>query len=508
MNLRAALLRQLTELKKDGVLHIMLRKTMLDECKGDKCEELLATFSMVVLRKLRPAIRPPNNTNLLPLILSLRKKIQRDITTRKDLNLKTVQQLRNIDKQKRTLQAEAAALQRKGLIHRPENADLLEDLVRENGMADSAWSEMIVHGTSLNNTHSTSEEEPSSYQPGPLLELGSLLHQQDAHLQEWQSYLDQLSRRASNDATQPHPVESHAAKPSRFTRHKGLRPASREGPDRHVSVLLPEHNTLLQSLDRELSTCTQPPQRGTALQIRGAATARDQLDIDEPAKTIKHKNDDSLVARNDRPPSFSRGRTNSENDTTDHSNDPMHPVQRRSDAFGSSEQSLSERTRASMARFETPKLGQSEVMTYSSQTSGEQPNTVVRAKTTSGSDRASLFERTRQSMSLLSDVLGNNSQKKPGPGGSRPGHTRSRTAIKITTQRPHLERAWSEESLASTAKEDAFDAGADYDSVFKSRPRLAMSPNLSPQRISDDLFLETALQRSMDKLSIDSSPEL
>ncbi|KIX02505.1 uncharacterized protein Z518_08446 [Rhinocladiella mackenziei CBS 650.93] len=53
LNLRAALYKALMELKKNGILprDTVLRKTMLDECKGDKFEELLSAFAMVVLRQ-------------------------------------------------------------------------------------------------------------------------------------------------------------------------------------------------------------------------------------------------------------------------------------------------------------------------------------------------------------------------------------------------------------------------------------------------------------------------
>ncbi|KIW06134.1 uncharacterized protein PV09_03297 [Verruconis gallopava] len=54
LNLRAALFRCLNELKKNGVLarESVLRKTMLDECKGEKFMELLVIFSTLVLRKV------------------------------------------------------------------------------------------------------------------------------------------------------------------------------------------------------------------------------------------------------------------------------------------------------------------------------------------------------------------------------------------------------------------------------------------------------------------------
>ncbi|KAL8954945.1 MAG: hypothetical protein Q9183_006858, partial [Haloplaca sp. 2 TL-2023] len=64
INLRAALLRCLMDLKKDGVLgkEILIRKTMFDECRGDKFEELLASFSTMVLQKVRRSGRDSDKT--------------------------------------------------------------------------------------------------------------------------------------------------------------------------------------------------------------------------------------------------------------------------------------------------------------------------------------------------------------------------------------------------------------------------------------------------------------
>jgi hypothetical protein len=54
INLRAALVRSLEQAKKNGVLgrDVLIRKTMLDECKGERLEEVLAVFSSAVLKKL------------------------------------------------------------------------------------------------------------------------------------------------------------------------------------------------------------------------------------------------------------------------------------------------------------------------------------------------------------------------------------------------------------------------------------------------------------------------
>lgn len=54
INLRAALVRALEQAKKNGDLgrDTIIRKTMLDECKGERLEEVLAFFSTAVLKKV------------------------------------------------------------------------------------------------------------------------------------------------------------------------------------------------------------------------------------------------------------------------------------------------------------------------------------------------------------------------------------------------------------------------------------------------------------------------
>ncbi|KAI0888762.1 HAUS augmin-like complex subunit 6 N-terminus-domain-containing protein [Annulohypoxylon maeteangense] len=106
-NLRAALLRGLEQAKKNGVLgrDAVLRKTMLDECKGERLEEVLAVFSSAVLKKLvaeralnsGPEYRPTVSENIslenwgysgdrteLNTLLLAHKASLRSLLTRKD----------------------------------------------------------------------------------------------------------------------------------------------------------------------------------------------------------------------------------------------------------------------------------------------------------------------------------------------------------------------------------------------------------------------------------------
>ena len=57
LNLRAAIFRCLNELKKNGTLgkDVIVRKTFFDDCKGERIQELLVSFSTLVLRKVLSA---------------------------------------------------------------------------------------------------------------------------------------------------------------------------------------------------------------------------------------------------------------------------------------------------------------------------------------------------------------------------------------------------------------------------------------------------------------------
>lgn len=57
LNLRAAIFRCLNELKKNGILgkDVIVRKTFFDDCKGERIQELLVSFSTLVLRKVLAA---------------------------------------------------------------------------------------------------------------------------------------------------------------------------------------------------------------------------------------------------------------------------------------------------------------------------------------------------------------------------------------------------------------------------------------------------------------------
>ncbi|OHW95318.1 hypothetical protein CSPAE12_06064 [Colletotrichum incanum] len=175
LNLRAALLRSLDQAKKNGVLgrDAVVRKTMLDECKGERLEEVLAVFSSAVLKKIvaqvseaereYPAVAQQlalehrgysaERTELITLALAHRASIT-NAMRRKDDARKQYHDL-----------AELLALKERGIVRRKEeikaagelskNRDVPDDIkldtwrtVRNNWAGNEQWMETLLYGDS------------------------------------------------------------------------------------------------------------------------------------------------------------------------------------------------------------------------------------------------------------------------------------------------------------------------------------------------------------------------
>ncbi|EFX05287.1 hypothetical protein CMQ_3356 [Grosmannia clavigera kw1407] len=155
VNLRAALLRALEQTKKNGTLgrDVIIRKTMLDECRGERLEEVLAVFSSAVLKKVvaedqlneggreqHPAAAKSlaledcgytgERTPLTGLILAHRVSLSRD------LRAKETARTRYKDF------AELLDLKQRSIVQRQECAEALEEAAKKKGgqevMSDDA----------------------------------------------------------------------------------------------------------------------------------------------------------------------------------------------------------------------------------------------------------------------------------------------------------------------------------------------------------------------------------
>ncbi|KAM0708363.1 hypothetical protein Q7P35_005014 [Cladosporium inversicolor] len=174
INLRAALYRCLDGLKKNGVLgrEAVLRKTMLDECSGDKFWEICVAFSAVVVRKRvvrkkdkmglgRPlaqtlgaaqGLRKVDREALLPLLVAHRVSLNKNLADKQRLGEEFAQLGNVLHEKEEDLGRRRALLQDNGkhdqVQKQLEHFTPLEDALRKGWVGDEAFEEALLSGGS------------------------------------------------------------------------------------------------------------------------------------------------------------------------------------------------------------------------------------------------------------------------------------------------------------------------------------------------------------------------
>lgn len=163
--------------------------------------------------------------------------------------------------------------------------------------------------------------------------------------------------------------------------------------------------------------------------------------------------------------------------------------------------SLAERARMSMGFGSSEDIHQAAAQTQASQTSHKAELSSM-SEANALDRRASLADRTRQSMSVLSSYA--ESETKP----RRPKHSRSRTTPNAVHHiEPSSYSYWDTADDGGmgrrdiTPREKLFDQDADYASVFKSRPKIALSPVLSPMRDDAAFYMPEATDEGSSPVS-------
>ncbi|GAB7351168.1 hypothetical protein MBLNU459_g1618t1 [Dothideomycetes sp. NU459] len=240
LNLRAALFRCLNELKKNGVLgrEAVLRKTMLDECKGDRFEEVLILFSSMVVRqnvlaKQRTQHSPPaqrlglasnldaDNIRLLaPLALAHRRSLTINLQRRTTQKAAFTVLSNNIVRKQFELQERhgVASETRQSLTNQP-SADVTALIRREvlhNWAGNSEGCQTVLSGgkTDVSDAIMTTDFDelwdrfqrgspivPSDKDVGFLVELEIRVREQQDRLRRWREYRDNVSKGRKNSTT-------------------------------------------------------------------------------------------------------------------------------------------------------------------------------------------------------------------------------------------------------------------------------------------------------------------
>ncbi|RMZ92693.1 hypothetical protein DV736_g26, partial [Chaetothyriales sp. CBS 134916] len=278
VNLQAALIRALTELKKNGALpkEIVLRKTMLDECKGERLEELLAAFSMLVLRKTlsRSAASSPVSECAIPepkcapLILAYRVSLQQVLSQRRRVETQAGVKMAQLERQAQSLSQRRARTLEQGPGIEPLERGRVVGLLKDEWTGDSQWIKAILYeniqGFDDNAGEFSQQETDSGYGPvadneGLLHDLNRRLRVQEERLARWRKFEESFPSQAEHGSVsllygKPMPKPS----PYSFNQHQAIIPRLDTKPVegnsngvRHEHLLTP-FAAILHHLDSEL----------------------------------------------------------------------------------------------------------------------------------------------------------------------------------------------------------------------------------------------------------------
>ncbi|PBP20375.1 hypothetical protein BUE80_DR008847 [Diplocarpon rosae] len=320
LNLRAALFRCLDHAKKNGTLgrDTVLRKTMLDECKGDRLDEVLAVFSNAVLKKvlqsegsgyeaLAQQLALENfsysgeRTVLSALIVSHRASLTNHLQGRADARARyrDFSDLLNLNERRIARRQEQLKLvtqqnEMNGNLSQREIYEL-QDTVQKNWSGNAGWLESILYGDSRSNADgilasrfdqiwkhvesgSIGEIEGSNH-VGLLEQLDARVKDQEKRLARWQNFGKTLSKAAG-----PSPIKENTAfnEPSKidlkFNQHQELQVGrSSTKLARLKNVSLDEYTRLLENMRTELSAVSKPQVRPRAPRQSLAANKRSSV---------------------------------------------------------------------------------------------------------------------------------------------------------------------------------------------------------------------------------------
>ncbi|KAK0118407.1 hypothetical protein ONS95_012696 [Cadophora gregata] len=303
LNLRAALFRCLDQAKKNGVLgrDTVLRKTMLDECKGDRLDEVLAVFSNAVLKKvlqtggsshlaLAQQLALENfsysgeRTILSALILAHKASLSKYLRGKEDararyrdfselLSLNDRRIVRRHEQLKQAIEENQA----NGSMSRID-VYALQDTVEKNWSGNTEWLETILHGDSRTNTDgflstrfdkiwkhvesgSIGDVEGTN-RVGLLEQLDARVKDQEKRLARWKDFEKTLSKSAG-----PPPVKA-ARKASTdsnkidlgFNLHQNIQigRSNKEKAVKTNGVSLEEYTRLIENMRTELADVSKP----------------------------------------------------------------------------------------------------------------------------------------------------------------------------------------------------------------------------------------------------------
>ncbi|KAH9868915.1 hypothetical protein J1614_007990, partial [Plenodomus biglobosus] len=296
LNLRAALYRCLNELKKNGVLgrETVLRKTMLDECKGDKFYEILAFFSTIVLKKVLAAqggdgrniavarrlatastLSAEKQQSLLPLAIA-HKAALANVLRRKEEQRKKFKEFQTLLDTKSVaingrLRKCVETPRAKKPVVPQKQAEAVKKELKDNWIGNPKWLDVMLHGDDIpaEDVFLTSrfdkvwhmvekgyKVENVTTEAGLLENLQSRVQEQQSRLQTWKAFHEELKEEQckSKESSATAPM---SAKEFQFDDHTRFQlPTVKQKTGEKIKrrpTLSREFQEILSDLDRELA---------------------------------------------------------------------------------------------------------------------------------------------------------------------------------------------------------------------------------------------------------------
>lgn len=257
LNLRAALFRCLNELKKNETLgkDVMLRKTMFDDCKGDKVQDLLASFSTIVLRKvlaegdggkasiagrlaIAKRVTKKEHESFLPLAIAHRSCLTALLQRKRELRARYQGFDRILDSKEKGLDQRFEAIEKtQGFLDANSIPDhtvaRVSKIVQKQWQGDARLVDVIAEGEEHKSwdrllDQSFSEiwsrvsagtfDGPTEFSHHGILEdLEKRVADQEARLKQWKDFREAMKRKAK-------PYQNAMMQSPSLTRHSGFNP--------------------------------------------------------------------------------------------------------------------------------------------------------------------------------------------------------------------------------------------------------------------------------------------
>ncbi|KAK4498976.1 hypothetical protein PRZ48_009487 [Zasmidium cellare] len=255
INLRAALYRCLNELKKNGVLgrETVLRKSMLDDCQGEKFFELCLSFSGIVLRKVTvdkhngndspiaeriataESLRKSQRESMLPLAIAHRAALTR-VLSEKERKRQTFGRLYHVMMDKEIdLRERKGLVQEQGRGRTQKKSAVAEEVLEKDWVGSDELRSALVNGDDGAGSDSiltrpfesiwdANKEKQlfssTTADQGVLEDLNHRVRYQKRRLQKWQSFQEKLLGSKSSNTKGGHTAnKSHGLQ---FDQHQNL----------------------------------------------------------------------------------------------------------------------------------------------------------------------------------------------------------------------------------------------------------------------------------------------